>query len=51
MAPTCSTPVIVGPGAYLQKPPANTSNLEDAPHWTLPKGPKIGKIFEGWDKN
>jgi len=25
LAPTTSTPVIVGPGAYLQKPPANTS--------------------------
>ncbi|CAD8075831.1 unnamed protein product [Paramecium primaurelia] len=51
LAPTCSTPVIVGPGAYLQKPPANTSNLEDASRWTIPKGPKIGKYFEGWDKN
>ncbi|KAM3135007.1 hypothetical protein pb186bvf_012831 [Paramecium bursaria] len=51
LAPTCSTPVIVGPGAYLQKQPASTSNIEDLPKWSFTKGPKIGKYFEGWDKH
>ena len=60
MAPVTSTPVIVGPGSYLKKPvnyfgeylkPASTSNLLDEPAWSIPKGPKLGKGFEGWDKN
>ncbi|KRX04808.1 hypothetical protein PPERSA_06442 [Pseudocohnilembus persalinus] len=46
-----STPYIVGPGSYIQKNVPKTSVIEDEPHWSFGKGPKLHKQHPGWDKN
>jgi hypothetical protein len=46
-----STPKIVGPGSYLPKEVPKTSVIVEEPHYSVGKGPKLGKIFPGWDKN
>lgn len=43
--------MIVGPGSYIQKDVPKTSVIEQLPYYSIGKGPKLGKIWTGFDKN